>query len=71
MIWFCRKYRRSIIKSSRRIRGEQNEKLLLTGIAAASVFLLGACGSSNDTTTSAADKEEVIVGLDDTFTDGL
>lgn len=43
------------------------KKLLLTGIAAASVFLLGACGSSNDTTTSAADKEEVIVGLDDTF----
>ena len=35
------------------------KKLLLTGIAAASVFLLGACGSSNDTTTSAADKEEV------------
>ncbi|MFW8598432.1 transporter substrate-binding domain-containing protein [Enterococcus innesii] len=43
------------------------KKLLLTGIVAASVFLLGACGSSNDTTTSAADKEEVIVGLDDTF----
>jgi len=43
------------------------KRLLLTGIAAASVFLLGACGSSNDTTTSAADKEEVIVGLDDTF----
>ena len=43
------------------------KKLLLTGIATASVFLLGACGSNNDTTTSAADKEEVIVGLDDTF----
>ncbi|HCE12440.1 amino acid ABC transporter substrate-binding protein [Enterococcus sp.] len=43
------------------------KKYVLSLIAAASILVFAACGTSNEATESAADKDEVIVGLDDTF----
>lgn len=43
------------------------KKIGLTLLAGASLLLFAACGNSSEKAESAADKEEVIVGLDDTF----
>jgi polar amino acid transport system substrate-binding protein len=43
------------------------KKIGLTLLVGASLVLFAACGKSNEKVESAADKEEVIVGLDDTF----
>jgi polar amino acid transport system substrate-binding protein len=43
------------------------KKIGLTLLAGASLLLFAACGNNSEKAESAADKEEVIVGLDDTF----